>query len=281
MILVDNNQIILANMFQSLKTDPDVNEDLLRHLVLNSYRLIRKNFLQEYGEIVICHDSSNSWRKKFFSPYKANRSKMKEKSEYDWDKIYSILNIIRDEIEDVFPYKNIKVPHAEADDIIATLTINYSSGEKILIVSNDKDFQQLQRYPNVNQYSTIKKQMLVCEDPQNFLIEHILRGDSSDGIPNILSDDDCFIDDDKRQNRLTKKAIDDINAQLSSIMNSKYARNWERNQKLIDFKEIPDNIQSEIINEWNKPMLVTNRSKILPYMITNRLKNLMENIEEF
>lgn len=259
MILVDNNQIILANMFQSLKTDPDVNEDLLRHLILNSYRLIRKNFLQEYGEIVICHDSSNSWRKKFFSQYKANRIKTKENSEYDWGKIYSILNIIRDEIEDIFPYKNIKVAHAEADDIIATLTMNYSSGEKILIVSNDKDFQQLQRYPNVYQYSTIKKQMLVCEDPQHFLIEHIIRGDAGDGIPNILSDDDCLIDEDKRQNRLTKKVIDDVNSQLSNVMNSKYARNWERNQKLIDFKEIPDNIRNEIIHEWNKPMLVTNR----------------------
>ena len=281
MILLDNNQIILANMFQSLKTEPNISEDLLRHLVLNSYRLIRKNFVADYGEIVICHDSSNSWRKQYFPEYKANRAKTKEESDYDWDKIYSILNIIRDEICEIFPYKNVKVPHCEADDIIAVLSTHFHTNEKILIISNDKDFQQLQRYPNIQQYSTFKREMLTCVNPQEFLVEHILRGDSGDGIPNILSDDDCFITEGKRQNRLTQKVITDINDNMLNIMGSKYARNWQRNQTLIDFTKIPSDIQHEILNEWNKPMSVTDRSKILPYMITKRLKNLMENIEEF
>lgn len=281
MILLDNNQIILANMFQSLKTEPNISEDLLRHLVLNSYRLIRKNFIAEYGEMIICHDSSNSWRKQYFPEYKANRAKTKEESEYDWDKIYSILNIIRDEINEIFPYKNMKVAHCEADDIIATLAMKFHTQEKILIVSNDKDFQQLQRYPNVYQYSTFKRELLTCSNPQEFLIEHILRGDSGDGIPNILSDDDCFINEEKRQNRLTQKVIKDINAEMTNIMSSKYARNWQRNQTLIDFTKIPSDIENEILNQWNEPMSVTDRSKILPYMITKRLKNLMDNIEEF
>jgi len=281
MILLDNNQIILANLFQSIKTDPDINEDLLRHLILNSYRLLRKSFKNEYGELIICHDSSNSWRKKFFPLYKANRAKSHEESQYDWDKIYSILTIVRDEIRDTFPYKNMKVNCAEADDIIAILAKHYHTKEKILIVSNDKDFQQLQRYPNIKQYSTIKKQYIDCSDPQQFLFEHIIRGDSGDGIPNILSDDDSFMNDEKRQNRLTKKAYSDVFDSISNIESTKYYRNWERNQTLIDFNKIPNNIEEDIISEYNKPLLVTDRSKILSYMITHKLKNLISSIEEF
>jgi 5'-3' exonuclease len=281
MILLDNNQIILANLFQSIKTEPNISEDLLRHLVLNSYRMIRKTFMNEYGELVICHDSSNSWRKKFFPLYKANRAKAHDQSEHDWDKIYSILNIVRDEISETFPYKNVKANNAEADDIIAILAKNYHLTEKILIVSNDKDFQQLQRYSNVKQYSTFKKEYLDCSNPENFLQEHIIRGDSSDGIPNILSDDDSFMNENKRQNRLTKKAYDDVCNSISNIENTKYFRNWERNQTLIDFNKIPDNIETQILTEFNKPLLVTDRSKILPYMITHKLKNLISSIEEF
>lgn len=281
MILLDNNQIILANMFHALKVESEINEDLLRHLVLNSYRLIRKSFVEKYGEIVICHDSSNSWRKQYFPEYKANRTKMKEKSNYDWDKIYSILNSIRDEISNIFPYKNMKVESCEADDIIAILAKHLYKYEKIVIVSNDKDFQQLQRYPNICQYSNLKREMISCEKPDIFLLEHILRGDSGDGIPNVISDDDSFVDDEKRQNRLTKKIMNDIVEGLDDIKTSKYARNWQRNETLINFDKIPNNIESSILDEWNKPMSVTNRSKILPYMITKRLKNLIENIEEF
>lgn len=280
MILLDNNQIILANLFHTVKNNTDIQEDLLRHMVLNSYRLLRKHFRSEYGELVICHDSSNSWRKQYYAQYKANRAKAHDKSEFDWDMIYQILTKIRDEIRDTFPYKNMKVENTEADDIIAVLSQTYHTTEKILIISNDKDFQQLQRYPNISQYSTFKKKMLVCENPEFFLFEHVVRGDSGDGVPNILSDDDCFVNPDKRQNRLTQKTIDEIKS-LTDISSSKFSRNWDRNRTLIDFEMIPDNIRSRILEEYQKPSLVSDRSKVLSYMITNRLKNLIENIEEF
>jgi 5'-3' exonuclease len=280
MILLDNNQIILANLFHTVKNNTEIQEDLLRHMVLNSYRLLRKHFSKEYGELVICQDSSNSWRKQYYSHYKANRAKAHDKSEFDWDLIYQILTKIRDEIRDTFPYKNMKVENCEADDIIAVLSQTYHNQEKILIISNDKDFQQLQRYPNIFQYSTFKKKLLTCDNPEYFLFEHVVRGDSGDGVPNILSDDDCFIDPEKRQNRLTQKTIDEIQ-QIKDISATKYSRNWDRNRTLIDFQMIPDHIRSRILTEYEKPSLVTDRSKVLSYMITNRLKNLIENIEEF
>jgi len=281
MILLDNNQIVLASIFVGLKNDPNVSEDLIRHQVLNSYRMIRRLFNEEYGELVICQDSSNSWRKKFFSNYKANRSKSHAESDYNWDEIYRILNIVRDEVRDNFPYKNMRVENCEADDIIAILVKNYTHSEKIVIVSNDKDFQQLQIYPGVKQYSTMRKEFLECNYPRSFLAEHIMRGDSGDGIPNILSDDDVFINDEKRQNRLTSKKMEDMIRVAPNFTEDKLLRNWERNSTLIDFVNIPTEIETRILDEYAKPTVVSDRSKVLPYMINNKLKNLISVIEEF
>ena len=281
MILLDNNQIVLASIFVGLKNDPNVSEDLIRHQVLNYYRMIRRLFNEEYGELVICQDSSNSWRKKFFSNYKANRSKSHAESDYNWDEIYRILNIVRDEVRDNFPYKNMRVENCEADDIIAILVKNYTHSEKIVIVSNDKDFQQLQIYPGVKQYSTMRKEFLECNYPRSFLAEHIMRGDSGDGIPNILSDDDVFINDEKRQNRLTSKKMEDMIRVAPNFTEDKLLRNWERNSTLIDFVNIPAEIETRILDEYAKPTVVSDRSKVLPYMINNKLKNLISVIEEF
>lgn len=281
MILLDNNQIVLASIFVGLKNNPNVSEDLIRHQVLNSYRMIRRLFNEEYGELVICQDSSNSWRKQFFSQYKANRSKSHAESEYNWDEIYRILNIVRDEVRDNFPYKNMRVENCEADDIIAVLVKSYANQEKIVIVSNDKDFQQLQIYPGVKQYSTMRKEFLECKYPRMFLAEHIMRGDSGDGVPNILSDDDVFINDEKRQNRLTSKKMDEMLRVVPNFTDDKLLRNWERNSTLIDFVNIPAEIETRILDEYAKPTVVSDRSKVLPYMINNKLKNLISVIEEF
>ena len=243
--------------------------------------MIRRLFNEEYGELVICQDSSNSWRKKFFSNYKANRSKSHAESDYNWDEIYRILNIVRDEVRDNFPYKNMRVENCEADDIIAILVKNYTHSEKIVIVSNDKDFQQLQIYPGVKQYSTMRKEFLECNYPRSFLAEHIMRGDSGDGIPNILSDDDVFINDEKRQNRLTSKKMEDMIRVAPNFTEDKLLRNWERNSTLIDFVNIPTEIETRILDEYAKPTVVSDRSKVLPYMINNKLKNLISVIEEF
>jgi hypothetical protein len=174
-----------------------------------------------------------------------------------------------------------RVENCEADDIIAVLVKNNSHREKIVIVSNDKDFQQLQVYPNVKQYSTMKKEFLECRNPKFFLLEHILRGDSSDGIPNILSDDDVFVEDQKRQNRLTTKRMEQMMNTAPRFEDHVISRNWDRNSTLIDFTCIPQNIENRIMEEYEKPTVVSDRSKVLPYMINNKLKNLISVIEEF
>ena len=251
-------------------------------MVLNTYRMYRKMFKEDFGELVICHDSSNCWRKDIFEYYKLNRKAKQDASDVDWESIYDALHKIRTEIEQNFPYKNIKVERAEADDIISVLCERYSSHEKILILSNDKDFKQLQKFENVSQYSCIKKEFLICDDPDGFLIDHIVRGDSSDGIPNVLSDDDTFMIESKRQKRLTKKTVEDIleTYRMTGSPPEYCSAGWERNKKLIDLNYIPDTIHNEVVNQFQTNS-EGDRSKILNYMIENRLKNLIENLEEF
>tara|TARA_R110000824_G_scaffold113902_2_gene263960 strand:- start:1003 stop:1836 length:834 start_codon:yes stop_codon:yes gene_type:complete len=277
MILIDNNQLVVASLFQASKSDGGVTEDLVRHMLLNMYRMYRTKFHNKYGEIVICNDGRNYWRNDVFSYYKANRKKQRKTSSIDWDGFYKIMDVIKNEVINHLPYKNIQVNDAEADDIIAIISKHNHINEKILIVSSDKDFQQLQRYSNVYQYSPIKKNFLICEDPENFLLEHIIKGDSSDGVPNILSDDDVFVQEDKRQKPCGKKKISSVKSELSEWTGTD---NWNRNQLLIDMNMIPEGVERTILEEYKKEPL-GNRRNILNYFIQNKLKILMECIDEF
>jgi len=275
--LLDNNQLVISSLYQTLKINPDINEDMIRHILLNTYRMYRTKFKNKYGEIVICHDGGKYWRKDIFSHYKANRKKSRDSSDLDWNDIHDIMNNLYQEVSETFPYKNIKIEKVEADDIIATLCEKYHIQENIVIVSSDKDFQQLQRYPNVQQYNPMKKEFIKCENPENFILEHIIKGDSSDGIPNILSDGDTFVIEDKRQKPCGKKKIGKI---MESLDEYTSLENWNRNQQLIDFNFIPDEIQESILIEYDKEP-IGERNNILNYFIDKRLKQLMEHIEEF
>ena len=276
MILLDNNQIIIANIFTTM-CNGDVDENLLRHTVLNTYRMYRNKFRGEYGELVICNDSSNVWRKDIFPHYKANRKKTQASSNFDWDMIFNSLSKIRKEVEENFPFKCITVDRAEADDIIGVLAKHFHPAEKIMIVSNDKDFQQLQRYTNVSQYSPLKKKMLVCENPERFLLEHIIKGDSGDGIPNLLSDDDVFVTEGKRQKACGQKKMDELYRDLDEWAKT---ANWDRNNQMINLNCVPSYIEEKILSEYGKETTY-DQGKVLSYFVANRLKNLMENIQEF
>ena len=103
MILVDLNQVMISNLMAQIhgRGDIDVSEDLLRHMVLNSLRANRVKFNKKYGELVICCDDTNNWRKKLFPYYKAHRKKARDTSDYDWPHIFNCLNNVRDELKAV------------------------------------------------------------------------------------------------------------------------------------------------------------------------------------
>ena len=286
MILIDLNQVLLSGLMAQISGQKNVNleEDLIRHLILNILRNHIKNFKSDYGEVVLCCDNRKYWRKDFFPFYKASRKKNREKSNLDWNLIFNMLAKFKDELKENFPYKVIDVEGAEADDIISTLVSKFGSelniGEKILILSGDKDFIQLHKYEYVKQYDPTRKKWIKHEDPELFLEQHILKGDSGDGIPNVLSSDNCFVVG-ERQKPLTQKKIDAlIELGIAGKFDHPNNRNYMRNFNLIDLRNTPDDIHNKVMDSYNAQE-GKDRSKLMNYFISNRLKNLTEHISEF
>jgi len=286
MIIVDINQIMISNLMVTLNRDSmDLSEDLVRHMVLNSLRAHNKKFRKEYGEMVIACDSKNVWRREIFPNYKAGRKANRAKSEHDWDAIFSMLHNIKDEIKTFLPYKVIEIETAEADDIIATLVkktkgvIAPNHKKNILILSGDKDFIQLHG-PNVKQYNPVLNKFVgKGENPSLYIKEHILKGDRSDGVPNILSDDNVFIEG-RRQRPLSKKKINNWVEEVFMTFTEEEQKNYDRNRKLIDLSCIPHELEDKINNEFLN-VKVASRDKILGYFINKKLKTLIEVIDEF
>lgn len=282
MILIDFNGIAIGNVVvQRLAAD----ENLIRHMILNSIRMYRQKFYREYGEVVIVADGAGNWRKDVYPQYKASRKKSRDESSIDWTEIFRIINMIRDEIRDNFPYKVMHQYGCEADDVIAQIameTQEFGKHEPVMIVSADKDFIQLQKYDNIKQFSPMTKKFVKHSNPRLYMMEHIFRGDGGDGVPNVLSDDNVFVDG-RRQSPVTKKKIESwIQAEdLKQAMGDDIYRNYLRNKKLIDLTETPISIKQEIINTYESQDQSKNKSKVFNYLIQKRCKLLLESVQEF
>ncbi len=283
MILVDLNQVMISNLMVQIggQKNVELDEGLFRHMILNSLKAARKKFNGSFGELVICCDDKNFWRRQRFEYYKANRKKYREQSDIDWSNVFNILNKVRDEIDTYFPYKVIRVSTAEADDIIATL-VKLNHEEATLILSGDKDFIQLHKYPKVKQYDPVHKRWIKDKDPSRYLIEHIARGDRGDGIPNYISSDSCFVNG-TRQKPLRAKYLSKLEGTVDQVENSfedeEEKRGWIRNRMLIDLEYIPEDIQQQVVNKFDVPD--KGRDKMFNYFIKFKLKHLMEDISEF
>jgi 5'-3' exonuclease, N-terminal resolvase-like domain/T4 RNase H, C terminal len=280
-IIVDLNQVMISTLMVQIGNHKNIKieEDIVRHMVLNSLRGHKVKFSPEYGEMIIACDDKNYWRKEVYPYYKANRKKEREASELDWNSVFEVLNKIRQELKDNFPYKVIQVEHAEADDIIATLVKEFSYQEKILILSGDKDFGQLQKYPSVKQYSPVLKKYIICTNPELFLKEHIMRGDSGDGIPNFLSPDNSFVMGIRQSPVTSKKLANWVLQEPEQFCNETMLRNYKRNQQLIDLEYIPAVIADDVLEQYHSQK--KDRSKLFNYFVSHKLKNLMEAIGDF
>ena len=279
MILIDLSQIMVASTMMSMgKDQSQVDINMVRHMVLNSLRMYRQKYHKEYGELILCCDGRHSWRREHFPPYKASRKTTRDADSRDWSQIFSCLDTIKSELKEYFPYKYIEIENAEADDIIGVLAKTW--GEPIMIISGDKDFIQLQTHKNVKQYSPITKKLVTATNPYNYLKEHILRGDSSDGIPNFLSADNCIVDK-IRQTPITKKKIESwLGESPVDFCNEEQLRNYHRNMKLIDLQYTPSNIVDQIGKQYDE-IPKGKRSGLLNFFIERKLNNLIESIGEF
>ena len=280
MILIDLSQIMVASTMMSMgKEESEVDIDMVRHMILNSLRMYRSKYHPEYGELVLCCDGRHSWRREHFPQYKAARKTNREADNRDWTQIFGCLDTIKSELKEFFPYKYLEIDEAEADDIIGVLA-RQSGSEKVMIISGDKDFIQLQTYKNVKQYSPITKKLVTAPNPYNYLKEHIMRGDSSDGIQNFLSSDNCIVDK-IRQKPLSKKKVESwLGESPVDFCTEEQLRNYHRNVKLIDLQYTPLDIVDKIKQQFNENPK-GKRSGLLNFFVERKLNNLIQDIGEF
>jgi membrane-associated HD superfamily phosphohydrolase len=282
MILIDYSGIAIAPVVMgAVKAD---DEDLIRHMILNTIRMYRQKFKQ-YGEVVVVGDAGGNWRKEVYPQYKIKRNKHREESKIDWDVAFKNINKVFDEITEYFPYKTIKQWGCEADDSIAEIvkwTQEFGNYEEVMIVSSDKDFKQLHKFPNVYQYSPIIKKLIKVDNPRLTQLEHFITGDAGDGVPNCLSPDNSFADGIK-QNTLTAKKKAALMEDPRALGDEVY-RNYLRNKKMIDLtetSECPENVKKDIINNFVSQDRTKNKSKVMNFFIKNQCRGLLEVIEEF
>lgn len=297
MILIDYSQVALAAIltFQhDLKSgDQDKVINLIRHVALSSIKSYKKKYGKEYGEIVICCDGRKYWRRDLFEYYKAGRKKARAASDLPWALIFDTLSAMRDDIAKNFPYRVLHIEQAEADDIIAVIAKWSQSNDlveqglitepqKVMILSSDHDFIQLQKWDNISQYSPNVKKLIKAnaKELREKRITHIVKA-GDDGIPNIFSADDVFVKG-ERQKTVSAKRLDEFLAKgIAACRNDEEIRNWHRNEKLIDFEFIPENIQKTIVESYLNNPPKGDKMTAMKYLMDHRCRLLLEEIEDF
>lgn len=298
MILVDYSQVSLAAILtfqRELKGTESEVKNLIRHVTLSTLKSYKKKYGGEYGELVICCDGRKYWRKEAFAHYKASRKKNRDASDLDWKLIFDTLTEMRKDIATHFPWRVIHVDRAEADDVIACMSKWLQTNQliteglmedpqKVLILSSDKDFKQLQVYDNIKQWSPMQKKYVTASKSElkAWMIEHIVKGDAGDGVPNILSPDDIFLQDGVRQKPVSAKRLEEfIEKGFDACRTEDERRNWHRNSTLVAFEHIPQDVNDSIVNTYlnNKPK--GDKMAVMNYLIEHRCRLLLDELDDF
>lgn len=281
-----------AEDLSKTSTDKEKGRNMLRHIILSQVKSYKNRYGQKYGDLIICCDGRNYWRREIFPPYKACRKKARAESDMDWKLVFSVMDELMTDLKENFPYKLIRVDEAECDDVIATLTKYFQTNETIdhgfydevkpiLIVSSDRDFVQLHKYPTVEQIAPRDKSKIRADDPEEYLKEKIIRGDRGDGIPNILSEDDTFVREGGKQKTLSKKRLEEfMQSDPEHCGDEETKKRWMRNTELISFEKIPLNISESVLEEYRKP-IVGNMNKVFNYLLKHKCALLLKDINSF
>lgn len=296
-ILSDFSQMMISSFAAQAKDLKDGDtKDLIKHIALNQLLALKKKF---NGRMILCCDSKSYWRRDEFPYYKGHRKHHREKdnSFLDWKLVFETLDELKTELVENFPYMVLEVQGAEADDIIAVLTYYFDENElvntglieepdQIIICSTDEDFQQLQKFRNVQQWNNVQKMMMVCKNPKQFLIEHICSGDTGDNIPNIMTGDwwaKARADNEPTRAKAfaTARFKDFYNKGYDACTNEEEQRNFRRNEKLIDFDFIPKAIYNEIINSYLRYEIKGSKAKVFKYLQDRRMKLLLASAQDF
>lgn len=296
--LVDFSQTIIAAVSVEPKAiQGEDSKNMVKHIALNQILSMKKRF--KPTKVILCCDASSKeyWRTEHFPSYKGHRKHSKDKGFLDWDLVYKTIEELKVELAEYFPYHVLEVNGAEADDIIAVLVKHFSKNEfisnglfeepsPITIISTDNDFQQLQKYKNVQQWNNVQKKLIKCSNPKQYIIGHICTGDSGDNIPNICTDDQWSID---RANNIPTRALSFMNHRLDTFYDKginacesgKEIINYSRNERLVDLDFIPADIHDKIINTYNNSTISGSKAKVFKYLSDRRMRLLSASYQEF
>lgn len=299
-ILIDYSQLAIscATVFPDdmQKGKPtDKMQDIIRHVTLKSIITYNRDYKKRFGELILCCDSSPSWRREVFPYYKAHRAKNREESPIDWDTVRKFIDELKHDIETVFHYPIVAAPNAEGDDCIGAICkylqteqshdtsdnpLDALSGETpdILIVSSDHDFKQCHKYKKVKQWSPMQKKWVKVDEP-DFLVDKIIGGDKGDGIPSVLMPDDFLVNGTGRATPVTA-SVRAKYKQYDTLTEDEKKR-YDRNRLLIDFDAMPDRIYDGVVKSYNQERRKRNRSDIFNYLVKHRCRELIDRLEDF
>lgn len=269
-----SNLIYSTCISHHTKTGDQIDLDLMRGLFLSRLKDIRSTLkVKSSDELVLIFDSLNYWRREIFPHYKMTRRKTRDDSTMDWTLFFSSYEKVKEEFSKISPWKCIQVDRAEADDVIGVLAIRLCQTKDIVIVSSDKDFLQLQaKGRQIRQWSILGKWL----KPNEYdLFEHIVRGDTGDGIPNILSPGDSLVSG-KRQKSLFEKDLLDWKRKPRPedfCRDREMLERFDINRRLIDLSCIPQDVADDIIKTYEntKPAF----GKLTSYIVSCGLFRIM------
>lgn len=283
MLLVDmSNLVFSAASDYNRKTGEQIDLKLLRHIVLSTLKSV-KDKLKDYTKdgVVLCFDSKHYWRRDLFPLYKGKRAATREKDKMDWQLLFAAYKDLKEEFKDNLPYYCLEVDGAEADDIIAVLSTRFGQNREICIASADGDFIQLQQNvsPKIKQYSLFHKKFITPKNQAYDLFEHIICGDTGDGIPNILSDDDAIMNPEKRQKPVTKKKLAEwekhgIAAPENFCGDLEALKRFERNRQLIDLRCVPQELRMKIVEDFDNTVPAS--GQVFNYLVRNKLMKIIQ-----
>jgi DNA polymerase-1 len=156
-------------------------------------RLITKHRPEYLGWV---HDSGLSFRHERYPAYKATREKLTEELQSDFDRGMDRIS----EMLEGYRIPILALPGYEADDVIGTLVAkSVAAGVNVVVVSGDKDFQQLVKpgvwllNPGRGGPANVEEHWVSIENAEErlgvapeFVTDYLaLVGDSSDNVPGV------------------------------------------------------------------------------------------------
>lgn len=305
MIAIDFSQIYLAPIFldgaaKSCAQNPsNESRDMMLHYAVNS---VRANFVAhgaKYGNMVIACDNG-SWRRDVFPEYKYKRreNRKTDTSGIDWKFVGETGNYVKQVLRDYFPFAVVEVPKLEADDIIgilAKMSNEATTGEEdifgdvktepFLIISSDGDHYQLHQYDNVKQWSPQTKKLVKPDiKPRNALINKIVKGDVGDGIMNIKSPNNTFVDK-IRQKPISEKYLETFYSAKNPIdacLTAEERINYARNEQLVSYAHTPKDLANQAIMVYNEQKEKKHsKMKLMSFLAENKMNILYSKIGDF